>query len=59
MSQTEKPLPTKEESAQILRNVKSLILRTWPQRNAQDRDKAARAINLMDKCITLVQEDAV
>ena len=59
MSQTEKPLPTKEESTQILRNIKSLILRTWPQRNAQDRDKAARAHNLMDKCITLVQEDAV
>lgn len=59
MSQTEKPLPTKEESTQILRNIKSLILRTWPQRNAQDRDKAVRALNLMDKCITLVQEDAV
>ena len=59
MSQTEKPLPTKEESTQILRNIKSLILRTWPQRNSQDRDKAARALNLMDKCITLVQEDAV
>lgn len=59
MSQTEKPLPTKEESTQILRNIKSLILRTWPQRNAQDRDKAARAINLMDKCITMIQEDTV
>ena len=59
MSQTEKPLPTKEESTQILRNIKSLILRTWPQRNAQDRDKAARALNLMDKCITMIQEDAV
>ena len=59
MSQTEKPLPTKEESTQILRNVKSLILRTWPQRNAQDRDKTVRALNLMDKCITMIQEDAV
>ena len=59
MRPTEKPLPTKEESAQILRNVKSLILRTWPQRNAKDRDKTVRALNLMDKCITMIQEDAV
>ena len=59
MRPTEKPLPTKEESAQILRNVNSLILRTWPQRNAQDRDKTVRALNLMDKCITMIQEDAV
>ena len=59
MSQTETPLPTKEESTQILRNIKSLIPRTWPQRNAQDRDKTVRALNLMDKCITMIQEDAV